>query len=74
METTKPLLIDSREAGKLLQMLPNRVTRLAKRGELPCVLLPDGEYRYRTADLLAWIKEHRRPATADADREGNRDD
>ena len=41
-----PLLIDAREAGRLLDMLPARVTRLAKRGALPCVLLPDGEIRF----------------------------
>ena len=58
-----PLLIDAHEAGRLLDMPPARVTRLAKRGELPSVVLPDGEYRYLASDLEKWIKEFRRPAT-----------
>lgn len=57
-----PLLIDAREAGRLLNMLPARVARLAKRGELPCVLLPDGEHRYIADDLREWVLNRRRPA------------
>ena len=56
-----PLLIDAIEAGRLLDMLPARVARMAKRGDLPCVTLPDGELRYRMDDLRAWVEEHRRP-------------
>jgi predicted site-specific integrase-resolvase len=60
MQATRPLLIDAREAGQLLNMLPSRVTRLAKRGVLPCVVLPDGELRYSEDDLRSWIEEYRR--------------
>ena len=60
MKTPAPFLIDSREAGRLLEMLPARVTRLAKRGLLPCVILPDGEVRYNTADLRTWLENHRK--------------
>ena len=56
-----PILIDAREAGRLLDMLPARVSRLAKRGDLPCVILPDGEYRYLSSDLREWVREYRRP-------------
>jgi hypothetical protein len=58
-----PLLIDAFDAGRLLDMLPARVTRLAKRGIIPCVELPDGELRFLPEDLRAWVNEHRRPAT-----------
>ena len=47
MKTT-PLLIDAHQAGRLLNMLPARAKRLAKRGELPCVILPDGDVRFST--------------------------
>ena len=56
-----PILIDAREAGRLLDMLPARVSRLAKRGDLPCVLLPDGEYRFLPDDLREWVRNYRRP-------------
>ena len=59
---TTPLLIDAREAGRLLDMIPARVTRLAKRGLLPVVVLPDGEFRYCADDLRAWVEEFRQPA------------
>lgn len=59
---TQPLLIDAREAGRLLDMLPARVTRLAKRGLLTCVVLPDGELRFLADDLRSWIEAHRRLA------------
>ena len=63
MKTT-PLLINAHEAGRLLQMLTARVVRLAKHGELPCVVLPDGEYRFQVSDLEVWVAEHRRSTDA----------
>lgn len=66
METPAPFLIDAREAGRLLDMLPARVTRLAKRGLLPRVVLPDGEVRYSPDDLKAWIENHRHPVSGGA--------
>lgn len=56
-----PILIDARTAGRLLDMIPARVARLAKRGLLPSVVLPDGEYRYLPADLREWAESHRQP-------------
>ena len=72
MQTTQPLLIDAREAGRLLDMLPARVTRLAKRGLLPCVVLPDGESRFLADDLRSWIETHRQPVASPT--EGHRDE
>ena len=56
-----PKLLDPQEAGKLLRLLPARVVRLAKRGELPCVALPNGEYRFVLFDIEQWIAARRRP-------------
>ncbi len=58
-----PILINARDAGRLLDMILSRATRLAKCGSLPSVLLPDGEYRFRPADLEAWCEEHRYPSS-----------
>lgn len=63
-----PILIDAIEAGRLLDMSPARVTRLAKRGDLPHVALPDGEIRFLPQDLRDWAEAHRRPP-----REGRQD-
>ena len=60
------------EAGTLVALSASRVTRLARRGLMPAVFLPDGEIRFSQADLAEWIDAHRRPAElqggqADAD-------
>ena len=55
MEPNRPILIDAREAGRLLDMLPARVTRFAKQGVIPSVVLPDKEVRFRPSDLEAWV-------------------
>lgn len=72
MSNEEPILIDAYEAGRLLDMLPARVKRLAKRGDLPCVRLPDGELRYLPDDLRSWVREYRQPAVANG--EGQADD
>lgn len=56
-----PILIDARDAGILLSMPSPRVMRLAKRGVLPCVKLPDGELRFSRADLAEWVEQYRQP-------------
>ena len=60
------------EARRLLDLLPARVTRLAKRGLLPSIVQHDGEFRYSVDDLQAWTVEHRRPAALSE--EGSRND
>lgn len=60
-------LLTEAEAGELLRMLPARVARLAKRGIIPHIALPDGEMRYCASDLLAWASQYRQPgATVEA--------
>ena len=48
----KTLLTDG-EAARLLRMLPVRLNRLAKKGVIPCVILPDGEIRFDEQDLCS---------------------
>ena len=56
----RPILINAREAGRILGMVPARVIRLARQGDVPCVNLPDDrEPKFIEADLLAWVEEHR---------------
>jgi hypothetical protein len=62
-------LLDDHEAGDILRMLPSRVSRLARRGIIPHVALPDGELRYLATDLMEWAAQHRRASDAqEADR------
>ena len=58
METTKAHLLTHFEAGDVLRMLPARVLRYAKAGEIPHVILPDGEVRFVEAALWCWVNEH----------------
>jgi len=62
MEPT-PILVDANTAGQLLDMLPARVRRLAKRGKIPAVILPDGEPRFLPDDLREWVEQYRHPAS-----------
>lgn len=55
-----PNLLDGDEAGEVLRMLPKRVARLARRGVLPHVALPDGELRFLRTDLMAWASGYRK--------------
>jgi hypothetical protein len=66
MQTT--ILIDDNEAALLLRMLPARLVRLARRGQIPCIKLPDGEVRFDPAELSAWIDQFRQPANVGEER------
>ena len=61
-DAERHILIDARTAGRLLDMLPARVKRLAKRGEMPSIILPDGEVRFSEDDLRDWVTNYRQPA------------
>mgnify|MGYP001006670426 CR=1 FL=1 len=54
------LLFDS-EAAELLRLTSRQVAKLAKRGELPHVVLPGGEVRYDPDDLAKWVAARKRP-------------
>jgi len=44
-------LLMPRELDRILRYPRGRSLRLAKLGKIPCVRLPDGEVRFRPADL-----------------------
>ena len=58
------ILIDDTVAAGLLSMTPRRLARLARKGAVPCVILPDREVRFREVDLREWVNQHRRPSLA----------
>ena len=60
MNTQTPLLSDV-ETAEFLCMNSRRVRRLAKKGEIPSVQLPDGEIRFCEADVVEWVEAHKRP-------------
>lgn len=56
------ILLTDTEASDAVRMLRARLVRLARAGKVPCVLLPDGEVRFRRADLENWVAQHEQPA------------
>ena len=55
------LLTDS-ETAELLRLTSRQVARLAKRGELPSVILPGNEVRFDPEDIREWVETRKRPA------------
>ena len=50
-----PNLLDADAVGEWLSMHPRRVVRMAKRGEIPAIRLPDGDFLFDPAELLMWL-------------------
>jgi hypothetical protein len=48
-------LLKPKEVDILLRYPAGRATRLAKRGLLPYILLPDGSIRFRQGDIEALV-------------------
>ena len=63
--STRNLLMPS-EAAEVLQLTTARVTRLARRGEIPAIYLPGGDIRFDVDALYAWIDSRRTPQVEDA--------
>jgi predicted site-specific integrase-resolvase len=59
------LLTDS-EAGDILKLTPRQVARLAKRGQIPSIELPNGETRFDSDDIRKWIETCKRPLASEA--------
>ena len=49
-------LLLPRDVDRLLKWPFGRAQRLARRGRLPCFVLPDGEVRFRLSDLSAFMR------------------
>lgn len=48
-------LLTAGDAADILQMPTAKVSKFAKRNQIPHVRLPDGEIRFVEADLWRWI-------------------
>ncbi len=48
-------LLTEIEAADILRLTPRQVIRLARRGELPSVQLPNKEVRFDRADIWKWV-------------------
>jgi excisionase family DNA binding protein len=57
----KPLLTET-EVADLLGIIPRRVRRLARQGDIPCVRLPGDEIRFDESDLRDWLDSRKQPA------------
>lgn len=59
MDSTNGILLSDHEASELLRIKTRRLTKLARDGKVPCVILPDGELRFSRADLAEWALKFR---------------
>ena len=67
MALTLPDLLTDLDVADWLKMPARRVARLAKRGMIPCVTLPDKSIVFDRAELVAWLATRRQgPATPEA--------
>ncbi len=55
-------LLTDAETAEILRLTPRQVVRLARRQELPSVVLPNRELRFDPAELSKWVDSHKRPA------------
>ena len=54
-------LLTDAEAADILRLTARQVLRLASRGELPSIRLPNKEVRFDPADLARFVDSHKRP-------------
>ncbi len=54
-------LLTNFEASEVLSITSHQVSRLARRGELPYVLLPNNEVRFDLDDIREWVGSCKRP-------------
>jgi hypothetical protein len=61
-----PRLMTPYEIGLLLSWPTARVLRMARAGQIPYVLLPDGDILFDEVDIARWIAGKKQPGGADA--------
>jgi hypothetical protein len=59
MSTALPHLLTAHEVAQWLGQSARRVERMARRGEIPSIGLPDGSRVYDEAELAAWLRSRR---------------
>ena len=57
-------LLTRDEAADILKLSPQQVLRLANKGQLPSVRLPNKEVRFDPDDIRQWVETLKQPATA----------
>jgi excisionase family DNA binding protein len=60
-------LLSKHEVAAALDLSPETVARMARRGELPARLVA-GRYRFDAAEVQAWLDAQRVPAQAEGER------
>jgi hypothetical protein len=60
MSTALPSLWTPHDVALWLSIPPARVVRLARRGVLPSISLPDGEVLFDPAELAHWLEALRK--------------
>lgn len=65
METPKTLLAQS-DVAEMLQLTSAQVGRMARRGQIPTVLLPGDEVRFDPDEVRAWIESRKQPPRQEA--------
>lgn len=61
-----PTYLNDLQVSDRLDVTPAQVRRWAKRGIIPCIVLPDGSFLFDPADVAAWVQSLRRGPTTDA--------
>ncbi len=52
-------MLAAEDVSLWLNMPTRRVERMARRGQIPCLVLPDGEILFDQAELLMWLNRLR---------------
>jgi excisionase family DNA binding protein len=55
-------LLNESQVADLLGLTARQVLKLARRGELPSVRLPDNEIRFDPEDIFRWVESRKLPA------------
>jgi predicted site-specific integrase-resolvase len=50
------------EVSEMLRLPVRRLSRMARQGEIPAVILPDGEIRFDPDELRRWVQSCKRPS------------
>jgi hypothetical protein len=56
VDATLPVLLTAHDVGLWLTLPTSEVVRLARRGQIPCVTLPNGEVMFEPARLARWVR------------------
>jgi hypothetical protein len=55
VDATLPVLLTPHDVGLWLTLPTNEVLRLARRGQIPSITLPNGEVMFEPARLARWV-------------------